>query len=203
MINGNNKPYRAISFQTLVLNDLTTYMNAEGIAIDAVTPSDFIHNPKPTFQYINLVNKDTEMRKLVSETLTKHQLDRFSFIHPSVVALGADIGPGSMIYPMCAFMPTAVVGNDVLMFSGTCVAHNTTIKQGTVLASRVTISGSSTIGEYCFIGTGSTIVDKVNIHNDVVLSAGSMVKQDISEPGYYINNQKKNNVIPNYRLING
>lgn len=178
-------------------------MNAERVALDVVTPTDFIQNPNPAFQYINLVNKDSDLRKQVSSTLNENQLDRFSFVHPSVVYTGARIGAGSMIYPMCAFMPTASIGKDVLMFSGSCIAHQTTIKQGTVLASRITISGSSNIGQYCFIGTGTTIVDKINVHDDVVISAGSIVKQDITEPGYYVNNLKKNNVIPNYRLING
>jgi UDP-3-O-[3-hydroxymyristoyl] glucosamine N-acyltransferase len=49
----------------------------------------------------------------------------------------------------------------------------------------ISVNGSARIGKRCFIGTNSTIVQKVSICDDVMVGAGSVVVDDIKEPGKY------------------
>ena len=46
------------------------------------------------------------------------------------------------------------------------------------------LSGRSHLGENVFLGAGSTVIDKVRVAPNTVIAAGSVVIQDILEPGH-------------------
>ena len=54
------------------------------------------------------------------------------------------------------------------------------------IAPHATICGRSRIGNNVFCGASSTVIDKINICDDVVIGAGAVVINDIIESGTYI-----------------
>jgi len=48
------------------------------------------------------------------------------------------------------------------------------------------ISGNVTINEKVYIGTGTVVLEKINICSNVTIGAGAVVTKDITEPGTYV-----------------
>ena len=48
------------------------------------------------------------------------------------------------------------------------------------------ISGDVIIGDRVYLGTNSTIIEKISVCSDVVIGANSVVVKDINENGTYV-----------------
>lgn len=59
------------------------------------------------------------------------------------------------------------------------IGHDSFIGQFSELSPGVHISGNCKIGEFCSIGTNATILPKINIGNNVIIGAGTVVTKDI------------------------
>lgn len=111
----------------------------------------------------------------------------FTFIHESVV-LGEDVNieEGAIIFPGAIIDNGVTIGVNSLINSGAIIAHDSHIEGHTFVAPGVNIAGFVKIGKRCFIGIGTTIIDHLNITDDVVLAANTLVLKDITEKGKYI-----------------
>ena len=58
----------------------------------------------------------------------------------------------------------------------------------THVATSACINGNVTVGSECLIGSGTVILQGINICDNVVIGAGSLVRESISEPGVYAGN---------------
>ena len=56
------------------------------------------------------------------------------------------------------------------------------------MAIGVQICGRVRIGNLCFIGAGSIVLNNISICDGVVVGAGSVVVKDICDPGVYVGN---------------
>ncbi len=65
------------------------------------------------------------------------------------------------------------------------VAHNVRIGEHTAIAGCVGIAGSARIGRRCMIGGGAGILGHLEICDDVIVSAMSLVTRSIRERGFY------------------
>lgn len=183
LYSNSNKPYVAISYDSMTFNDLIYFSQTP---IGRISPDEFLKNPSDENQYINLVNIELELRKQISNVLDNNSLQRFSYAHQTSLLSDACIGPGAFVYPGCILYPRTTLGSDVLLHANTMVCHGSTIDTGTVTAIGVTIAGSSTVGKFCFLGIKSTIVDKVTVCDNVILGANSLILQNINKPGKYV-----------------
>jgi len=77
------------------------------------------------------------------------------------------------------------IADGVKMDNQIQVGHNVRIGEHTVIAGCVGISGSSRIGRRCMIAGASGIGGHIEIADDVVLLAASVVLSSIPEPGVY------------------
>ena len=60
--------------------------------------------------------------------------------------------------------PNVRIGNDVILWSGNHIGHDSTIEDHCFIASHAVISGNVTIGEpYCFVGVNATFRDGVTV----------------------------------------
>jgi len=65
------------------------------------------------------------------------------------------------------------------------IAHNVRIGEHTAIAACVGIAGSARIGRRCMIGGAAGILGHLEICDDVVVSAMSLVSSSIKKPGFY------------------
>ncbi len=99
----------------------------------------------------------------------------------------AEIGENCFIFEHNTIQPFVKIGNNVILWSGNHIGHQTVIEDNCFLSSHVVVSGYCRIGESCFLGVNSTFNDHVEIPRDCIVASGSLVSKNLLEPGkvYY------------------
>lgn len=75
-----------------------------------------------------------------------------------------------------------IIGEGTKLDSCVKVAHNVQIGRDNLLVHGTVIGGSCTISDRCFFGMNCCIRQHIKITNDVVIGAGAVVVNDITEP---------------------
>lgn len=107
-------------------------------------------------------------------------------VSPAYIDPTAEIGENVLICPACVVSEDCVIEDNVQLLTQVNISHNTRIKTGTYCSPSVNIAGFATIGQCCFLGIGSTVVDGVQISDNVIIGAQALVLRDINEEGTYI-----------------
>lgn len=98
----------------------------------------------------------------------------------------AIIGDGVVMFPTALVDKGCVIEDNVLLNVGVTVAHDSTVKCHSFLSPRVAMAGFSTIGRRCMIGINSTIIDGIQVCDDVRVGGGNLVIRSIEKPGLYV-----------------
>lgn len=115
------------------------------------------------------------------------ELTYYTAIHPSaVIASDVRIGEG------CAVMANAVINTGSVLLEHCIVNTAATLDHDNELAAYVHISpgahlsGTVTVGEETWLGTGALVCNNVNLCGGCMIGAGAVVTRDITEPGTYV-----------------
>lgn len=101
------------------------------------------------------------------------------------VVIGDDVEIGANTTIDRGTLDDTVIGNDVKIDNQVQIAHNVRIGAHTAVAGCVGIAGSTTIGCRCMIGGQAGVIGHLDIADDVVVSAGTLVSKSIRSPGVY------------------
>lgn len=186
----------AVSFDSATYHDLECFVNEHsGYSLTRIDPDDFLllHQPLPG-SYINLIIRDVELRKQITNHLDHYCFDRFSLVHDKSYVGFANIAPGCMIYPLVSIYPNTVLHQDVIVHSLTLIAHRCQIGAGAFISGGITIAGNTSIGKFTQIGIDATIYDQIAIPANTVIGASSVVRKKILKSGAY-SSQLKNNLV--------
>lgn len=104
------------------------------------------------------------------------------------VVIGDDVEIGANTTIDRGALEDTVIGNDVKLDNQIQIAHNVRIGDHTAVAGCVGIAGSTTIGARCMIGGQAGVIGHLEICDDVVISAGTLVTKSIRERGVYTGN---------------
>ena len=74
-----------------------------------------------------------------------------------------------------------VIGNGTKIDGLVHIAHNVSIGNHCVLTAGAVIGGSTTIGDYCWLGLNSTLKHKITIGNNVIIASGASVIKDVQD----------------------
>jgi UDP-3-O-[3-hydroxymyristoyl] glucosamine N-acyltransferase len=187
LYNENNSPLVAISYKSTFLDDLTIFLAQEGMKLCHKTPEEFFSDSEHHGHYINLINKDFELREKISNELDRTNSKRFSFVHhSSTVFEQSSIGPGVLVGPNSTIDKNVFLEKDIMINPQTLIGHKTYISHGCYVSPGTLISGAVKIGKFCYIGLGSVIIDNITICDYVRTGAATVVRKSIAEPGTYI-----------------
>lgn len=124
--------------------------------------------------------KHRSFRKRVYEWAKGHGVPVATFVHPtSYVERSALIEQGSIVLVNCTVDMKARLGENVLLSSRSFVSHHVRIGSHTFCGPAVNLAGHSEIGECCFIGINTTLIDGVRVGTNVQTAAGSVVTRDV------------------------
>jgi sugar O-acyltransferase (sialic acid O-acetyltransferase NeuD family) len=112
----------------------------------------------------------------------------FSFIHPSAQVLDKDleIGEGSIVCAGCILTTNIKIGKHAHLNLHTTIGHDCRIGDYFTTAPGVKVSGNCNLGDCVYLGTNSSIREKINICNNVTIGLGSGIVKHILEPGTYV-----------------
>ena len=101
------------------------------------------------------------------------------------VRIGADVEIGANCAIDRGALDDTVIEEGCKLDNLIQVAHNVRIGEHTAIAACVGIAGSARIGRRCMIGGAAGILGHLEICDDVVVSAMSLVSRSITRPGFY------------------
>ena len=104
------------------------------------------------------------------------------------VSRHARLHEGTIIMHEAMVNAGAEIGANCIINSKALVEHDAAIGQHTHIATGAKVNGDCMVGKRCFIGSGTVLVQGIRITDDVVTGAGSVVINDITEPGTYAGN---------------
>lgn len=137
------------------------------------------------FYYITAVGDNKVRQGLVArvERLGAKNIIPFTIRHPDcIVGQDITIGWGTCLAPGSIITTRATIGAHCILNVQTSVSHDCALGDFANLNPGAVVCGDVTIGEGCYIGAGATIIDKVSIGDWTVIGAGAVVTKDL--PGY-------------------
>lgn len=111
----------------------------------------------------------------------------YTFIDENAVVYDADnsIGKGSVICAGTIITTNVQIKQFVQLNLGCTVGHDSILESFTTFAPGVNISGRCKIGSYTYFGTNSSLREKIEVGEHIVIGAQSTVVKDILEKGIY------------------
>ena len=130
---------------------------------------------------------DNTQRKVQMERAESLAWPLAILISPTAtIGIGSVIAPGTFIAHHAHIGPKVTIGTGCIINTGAIVEHDCRIGSYSHIAIGATVGGSSNVGEGCSVFAGATIIDSVQICNNVTLGGGAVVIHDIQEAGVYV-----------------
>lgn len=125
---------------------------------------------------------NTLIRQKLQNLVLSSGFELITLIHPTAV-IGSDvaIGSGSVVMPGAIINAKSTIGNGVIINSGAIIEHECTIGDFAHICPGVAIAGGSLVGERSWIGIGSSVIQNITIKPDITIGSGSVVVKDILE----------------------
>jgi sugar O-acyltransferase (sialic acid O-acetyltransferase NeuD family) len=131
-----------------------------------------VSNSKDRYNIVNKLPKETKY---------------FTYIHPSAQILSpVSIGEGSFVGANCILTYNITIGKHAILNRAIHVGHDCKIGNYFSAMPGSIVSGNVTIQDYVYLGTNSSIREKLSIHNSVTIGLNSGVIKNIEEPGTYV-----------------
>ena len=96
------------------------------------------------------------------------------------------VGDNCFILEDNTIQPFVRIGNDVTLWSGNHVGHDSVIEDHCFISSHVVISGHVTVGESCFIGVNATLRNGIRLAPRTLVGAGATILHDTDAGGVYV-----------------
>ena len=112
-----------------------------------------------------------------------------------------EIGENCFIFESNTLQPFVRIENNVTLWSGNHIGHNTIIKNNCFISSHCVISGFCEIGESSFLGVNCTIENDTKIAKDNFIGSGAVIRKNTSEREFYQEPQTELAKIDSFRLF--
>ena len=96
------------------------------------------------------------------------------------------VGENCFILEDNTIQPFVRIGNNVTLWSGNHIGHDSVIRDHVFIASHIVVSGHVEVGEYCFIGVNATLRNSIRIAPHTLIGAGAVIMKDTVEGGVYL-----------------
>jgi sugar O-acyltransferase (sialic acid O-acetyltransferase NeuD family) len=107
------------------------------------------------------------------------------------VSKHAIIQEGSIIMHGAVVNANANIGENSIINTLSLIEHDVFIGSHSHISTGAIINGNSRVESHCFIGSQSVVSNQINIVENVIVGAGSLVVSDINEFGIYVGNPVK------------
>ncbi len=123
---------------------------------------------------------DMRARIRVFKTALESGLEPVSAVHPSaVIAASARLGRGEAIMALVAVNPGAVVGDNVILNTGSIIEHDCRIGDHVHISPGACLAGGVVVGSCAHIGANSVVREGIRIGDGAVVGAGAVVVRDV------------------------
>jgi sugar O-acyltransferase (sialic acid O-acetyltransferase NeuD family) len=96
------------------------------------------------------------------------------------------VGDNCFILEDNTIQPFVKIGNNVTLWSGNHIGHDSIIDDHCFLASHIVVSGHVYIHPYCFIGVNATLRNSIEIAPETLIGAGAIIMKNTEPKGVYL-----------------
>lgn len=105
-----------------------------------------------------------------------------ALVHPrAVVAEGASVGDGSVVFAMAVLQPGSRIGAHAIVNTAAIVEHDVSGGDYVQVASGAVLTGGVSVGTGSFIGAGAVVLPGRSIGAWSVVGAGAVVTRDVPD----------------------
>lgn len=116
-----------------------------------------------------------------------HNTKYFTFIHPTALLMDSniEIGEGSFIGAYSILTTNIKIGKHSILNRANHIGHDSIAGDYLSMMPGSIISGNCNLGHRVYIGTNSSIREKINVCDDVIIGLNSGVVSDIKDASKY------------------
>ena len=148
---------------------------------DRYPPSRFSMFVALSYARMNRVRAAKYFRaKELGYTLVSYVSSRCSYLTDETA------GDNCFILEDNTVQPFVRIGNNVTLWSGNHVGHDSVIEDHCFVTSHVVISGNVRIGSYCFLGVNATLRNSIVLAPETLVGAGAAIMKNTEPKGVYL-----------------
>jgi sugar O-acyltransferase (sialic acid O-acetyltransferase NeuD family) len=158
------------------------FVDKDCLPLTSFNPNNYvimvaIANPQDRFNMVNKLPKDTKY---------------FTFIHPTALIMdGVEIGVGGFIGAYSILTTKIKIGSHALLNRSNHIGHDCVIGDYFSAMPGSIVSGNVLIGNKVYLGTNSSIREKINITDNVIIGLNTGIVKSIDKSGTYVGNPNK------------
>jgi len=167
---------------------LTCFVDDQYVVENTSPLSDFDPN-----EYIVMIAvADSKSRFDIVQRLPK-ETKYFTWIHPTALIMSNDItiGEGSFIGAYSILTTNIKIGKHAILNRGNHIGHDCEIGDYFSAMPGAIVSGNVKIYDCVYMGSNSSIREKLSIHSLCTVGMNSGVVKNITEPGTYVSTPAK------------
>lgn len=166
------------------------FMENERMGDVPVVPFEKLADLYPPSEHAMLVaigfSGVNKARAQVYERCKDRGYELISYVNSRATYWGElELGDNCFVFEENVIQPSVRIGNDVVLWSGNHIGHDSEIGDHCFIASHAVISGNVRIGPYCFVGVNATLRDGITIAPECVIGAGALVMRDTERGEIY------------------
>lgn len=143
-------------------------------------PDDYRMFVAVSYARMNRVREEKYHRaRGLGYTLATYISSRCTFLTEEPVGDNCFVQEGNVVQPFVS------IGNNVTLWSGVQIAHDSTIGDHCFLAPCAAVSGNVRVGPNSFLGVNSTVANGVTVAPRTLVGAGAVITKDTIEGGVY------------------
>jgi sugar O-acyltransferase (sialic acid O-acetyltransferase NeuD family) len=100
-------------------------------------------------------------------------------------------GDNCLILENNTVQPFVRIGNNVTLWSGNHIGHDSVIEENCFVTSQVVVSGNVHIKRNCFIGVNATLRNSITIGEECCIGAGAIIMKSTEDRSVYIPERSK------------
>jgi sugar O-acyltransferase (sialic acid O-acetyltransferase NeuD family) len=164
-----------------------------GVKLDRFVDDEYVSNDTfplskldPNKHEVMIAIANSKSRFDIAQRLPKG-IKFFTFVHPTSLLMdNVEIGEGSFIGCYSILTTNIKIGVHSILNRANHIGHDCRIGNFFSAMPGVIVSGNVTIQDLVYIGTNSSIKEKIKICNLTTIGLNSGVVKDIDKPGVYI-----------------
>jgi len=182
--------YQIIAF--CVDRDYKTREKINGLPVIALEEIEDHFSTKNHHIFAAIGYKSVRTHKVLFEKIAQLSFPVASYISSkAIVDTSCKIGINCLILPGVILEPDTTIEENCFINSGAIVCHHTCIKAHTILAAGSLIGGHTTIGESSLIGFNATVAELLQVADETLLGAGSLLLQNTEQHTMYVGTPAK------------
>ncbi len=149
------------------------------------TAKDAVDFAKSGYDISVAVGNSKIRERLIEDLMSTGKV--VSLIHPSAV-IGEEVSvlTGTVIMAGTVINPGASIGKGCIINTGASVDHDNTVGDYSHISVGAHLAGTVTVGRHVWVGIGASVSNNIEICDEVTLGAGAVVIKDIIESGTYV-----------------